>query len=67
MLIVYALGRIFNAYKSVYFLYKMKAEIMYFVARGYKNMSVYELTVLTVLRQMLHIKQCIVDGLFVKV
>ena len=42
MLVVYAQGRIFNIKKSVYFLYQMKAEIIYFVFRGYKNMSLYE-------------------------
>ena len=42
MLAVYALGCIFNTHKSVYFLYQMKAKILYFVSRGYKNMSFYE-------------------------
>ena len=42
MLVVYALGRIFNAHKSEYFLYQLNAEIIYFVFRGYKNMSFYE-------------------------
>ena len=31
MLIVYALRRIFYTYKSVYILYQMKAEIIFFV------------------------------------
>ena len=35
MLVVYALGRIFNTHKSVYILYQIKAEIIYFVSRGY--------------------------------
>ena len=38
MLVVYAL----NTHKSEYFLYQMKAELIYFVSRGYKNMSFYE-------------------------
>ena len=42
MLVVYALGRIFNAHKSDYSLYQIKAEIIYFVSRGYKNMSFCE-------------------------
>ena len=42
MLVVYALGRIFNTHKSEYILYQMKAEIINFVSRGYKNMSFYE-------------------------
>ena len=42
MLVVYALGRIFNTNKSDFFLYQMKAEIIYFVSRGNKNMSFYE-------------------------
>ena len=40
MLVVYALGRIFNTHKSKYFFY-MEAEIIYFVSRGYKIMSFY--------------------------
>ena len=36
MLVVYALGRIFNIHKSEYFLNQMKAEIINFVPRGYK-------------------------------
>ena len=31
MLIVYALERIFNAHKLEYFIYQMKAKIVYFV------------------------------------
>ena len=42
MPVVYALGRIFNTHKSGYSLYQMKDEIIYFVSRGYKNMSFYE-------------------------
>ena len=42
MLVVYVLGRIFNTHKSDNFLYQMKAEIIYFVSRGYKNMTFYE-------------------------
>ena len=38
MLVVYAL----NTHNSEYFLYQMKAELIYFVSRGYKNMSFYE-------------------------
>ena len=29
-------------HKSVYILYQMKAEIIYFISRSYKNMSFYE-------------------------
>ena len=42
MLVVYALGRIFNNHRYEYVLYQMKAEIINFVSRGYKNMSFYE-------------------------
>ena len=42
MLVVYALERIFNTSKSEYFLYQMKAEIIYFVSRDYKNVSFYD-------------------------
>ena len=42
ILVVYALGRIFNTHQSEYFLYQMKAEIIYFVSRGHKNVSFYE-------------------------
>ena len=42
MLVIYALGRISNNHKSEYCLYQMEAEIVYFVSRGYKNMSFYE-------------------------
>ena len=38
MLVVYALGRSFNTRKSVCILYQIKAEIIYFVSRSYKNM-----------------------------
>ena len=41
MLVVHALGRIFNTLNLI-FLYQMKAGIIYFVSRGYKNMSFYE-------------------------
>ena len=37
MLTVYELGRIFNTHKSEYFLYQVKADIIYLVSRGYKN------------------------------
>ena len=30
-------GRIFNTHKICIFLYQMKAEIIYFVSRGYKT------------------------------
>ena len=40
--VVYALRRILNTDKSEYFVYLMKAEIIYFVSRGYKNLSFYE-------------------------
>ena len=42
MLVVYALLHISNTHKSVYISYRMKAEIINFVSRGYKNMSFYE-------------------------
>ena len=42
-------------------------DIFYFVSRVYKNMSPYEVCELTVLRQIPHITQCILDKLSVKV
>ena len=35
-------GAHFHAYKSEYILHQMKAEIIYFVSRGYKYMHYYE-------------------------
>ena len=36
MLVFHALGRIFITNRSVYILYQVKADIIYFVPRGYK-------------------------------
>ena len=65
MLVVYALGRILTAHKSEYFVYRTKAELIYFVFRGYKIVSFYEkfTNELIVLRQMFHITKCILDEL----
>ena len=40
-LVVDALGRFLNTHDSASILYQMKAEIIYFVFRGYKNMSLH--------------------------
>ena len=68
MLVVYALGRILILINLNIFLYQMKDEIIYFVSRGYKNISFDEkFPELTVLRQMHLITQCILADLSVKV
>ena len=40
MLVVYALGRIFDTHKSEYFLYQMKAEIIYFVCHFMSSLRI---------------------------
>ena len=45
----------FNTHKSVYILCQMKAEIVLFVSRVYKNMSFYEKFAIMVLNQVRHI------------